>query len=59
MALWKHKKNKIASRRFLQKSRMSEGNPQSKAIVALEEGENMKELNVILETQLNTCGAGY
>lgn len=32
MPLWKHKNNKIASRRFLQKSRMSEGNPQSKAI---------------------------
>ena len=50
MPLWKHKNNKIASRRFLQKSRMSEGNPQSKAIVTLEEGENVKKLNVILET---------
>lgn len=50
MPLWKHKNNKIASRRFLQKSRMSEGNAQSKAIVTLEEGENVKKLNVILET---------
>lgn len=50
MPLWKHKNNKIASRRFLQKSRMSEENPQSKAIVTLEEGENVKKLNVILET---------
>lgn len=54
--LWKHKNNKIASRRFLQKSRMSEGNPQSKAIyIALEKGENVKELNVILETDKYMC----
>lgn len=49
LPLWKHKNNKTACRNFLQKSRMSEGNPQSNSIAALEEGENVKELNVILE----------